>query len=118
MGVRASRAGAADAIAILLDFDDGSHATVRYVTTHHASLPKERVEVHVAGRTFSIDDWGESAALGGDLPRRARRDKGHAALAAAWVAHLRDPSAPPPVPHDELFEVARATISAVLEAGV
>ncbi len=116
--VRASRAGAADAIAILLDFADGSVATLRYLTTHHPSLPKERVEVHCAGRTYSIDDWGAGAALGDSLPRHLRKDKGHAALARAWVAHLRDPDAPPPVPHDELFEVARATISAVLEAGV
>jgi predicted dehydrogenase/threonine dehydrogenase-like Zn-dependent dehydrogenase len=98
-----------DVSALQLSFADGSIATVRYLANGPSGFPKERVEGFWDGRAFRIDNFRRLTTWGVRGPRRplfASQDKGHAALALAFVAAIRD-GAPPPIPVSELIETSR-----------
>ncbi len=102
-------------IALLqLAFADGSLATIQYVANGARDFPKERIELIADGRIVRIDNfrkiesWGVSGR-GSRWP--ASQDKGHAALAAAFVGAVRS-GGPPPIPPDELLEVSAWAIRA------
>lgn len=109
----------ADDIAFLqLGFNDGSVAAVHYLANGHPRFPKERIEVFFDGKIVRIDNFRRLTAWGiprlaGRLPRR--QDKGHAALAAAFVRAVRG-EGPPPIPTAELLEVSRWSIVAAAAA--
>jgi predicted dehydrogenase/threonine dehydrogenase-like Zn-dependent dehydrogenase len=106
-----------DDVALLqLGFTDGSIATIQYLANGNKAFPKERVELFFDGNVIRLDNyrtikgWGPAAsALGTRWP--AAQDKGHAALAAAFVAAVKSGGASP-IPLDELLEVSRATVDA------
>jgi predicted dehydrogenase/threonine dehydrogenase-like Zn-dependent dehydrogenase len=115
----APHGGATDDIALLqLGFDDGSVAAIHYLANGHPGFPKERIEVFFDGKIVRIDNfrrlrsWG-IPRLDTLLPRG--QDKGHAALAAAFVRAVRG-EAPPPIPPAELLEVSRWSIMAAAAA--
>jgi predicted dehydrogenase/threonine dehydrogenase-like Zn-dependent dehydrogenase len=106
---------AADDVALLqLGFKDGSVAAVHYLANGSPAFPKERVELFFDGKVARIENfrrlvaWGIPRA-GSRLPRR--QDKGHTALAAAFVQAVRG-QGPPPIPAEELLEVSRWAIVA------
>lgn len=103
-----------DKAVIVLGFEDGSFGTVNYLANGAHDFPKERVEVFCAGRTLQIDNF--RALTGFSWPgfskmRQWRQDKGHDACAAAFLDSISK-GAPSPIPADEIFEVARASIEA------
>jgi len=112
----AEQAGATvDDICLLqLRFGDGSVATIQYLANGHKGYPKERVELFFDNRVLRIDDfrtmkvWGAASHRGG---WRAKQDKGHFALANAFVKAIRAGVASP-IPLDELVEVAAVAIEA------
>ena len=106
-----------DVAHIMLAFEDGSTAVSHYLASGARAFAKERVEAFVDGRTFVIDNWRRMRRYGvtGPIPRVARRqDKGHAAQQAAWASAVK--TGTPPIPYDELFEVARATLEVAAAA--
>jgi predicted dehydrogenase len=79
---------AAQAFTVVLDFGDGSLATIVYGAENAASMPKERFEAHSRGRSAVLDDFTTLTTFGA-RPRRRRpapRDKGHTAQFAALRA--------------------------------
>src|SRR5215210_7718746 len=95
-------------------FDDGSVASVQYLANGHATYPKERIELFFDGKVIRIDNYRKLAAWGvAGLQSRwpQSQDKGHAALAAAFVEAVRS-GGPPPIPQDELLEVSEWSIRA------
>lgn len=101
-----------DTASITLSFQDGSLATIHYLSDGSRSFPKERVECFFDGTTVVVDNWRRLRSYGSGfrLPRPPRRqDKGHRAELEAWLAACRT-GGPPPIPYDELFEVSRVTI--------
>jgi predicted dehydrogenase/threonine dehydrogenase-like Zn-dependent dehydrogenase len=73
---------AARAFTVVLDFADGSSATVVYGADGAVRLPKEYVEAHAGGVSAVLDDFRRLSVVGAGRRRRARRgrrDKGHAA---------------------------------------
>jgi predicted dehydrogenase/threonine dehydrogenase-like Zn-dependent dehydrogenase len=103
-----------DIAAIQLAFADGSIASIRYLSNGHRRFPKERVELFADGATIRIDNWRgmRGWGIGGvttSLPHA--QDKGHAALAAAFVRAVQG-GTPPPIPVDEILEVSRWAITA------
>ena len=79
-----------------------------------AAFPKERVELFRDGAVVRIDNWRTMRGWGiagvtTHLPHA--QDKGHAALAAAFVRAVRG-EGPPPIPPDEILEVSRWAIRA------
>ena len=104
-----------DVASLNLGFADGSLASIRYLSNGHRGFPKERVELFADGKVIRIDnwrtmrDWGVGGKLTTHLPHS--QDKGHAALAAAFLKAVRERGAPP-IPPDEIIEVSRWAIRA------
>ena len=106
----------ADGGAVALGFAGGSTASIHYFTGAHRSVAKERVAISAGGCTLVIENFRRLRALGvaglrARLLPRARPDKGHDALAAAFVAACRD-GTPPPIAHAEILGVSRVALRA------
>jgi predicted dehydrogenase/threonine dehydrogenase-like Zn-dependent dehydrogenase len=107
-------AGVEDIAALHLGFADGSVASIRYLANGHRGFPKERVELFADGSVVRIDNWRTMRGWGvGGLTTHLphAQDKGHTALAAAFVAAVRD-AGPPPISPEEILEVSRWAIRA------
>jgi predicted dehydrogenase len=121
VSVQARRIGNNDAMpvtddkaAILLGFADGSFGTIHYLANGGASFPKERIEIFAAGRTLQLDNFLKLKGFnwpGFGKMNLWRQDKGQNACAAAFLDAVRS-GGPPPIPAEELFEVARISIEA------
>ncbi|MFA3362626.1 bi-domain-containing oxidoreductase [Acinetobacter baumannii] len=119
VSIQARRMGETDAVQILEDkasitlgFEDGSFGTIFYLANGASSFPKERVEVFTAGRVLQLDNFRKLKAFGWPGFNKMnlwRQDKGQDACAAVFVDSIRD-GKEAPIPADEIFEVARATI--------
>lgn len=113
---RVAGAPTSDGGAIALGFPDGSSATIHCFAGAHRSVAKERISIHAGGRSLVIENFRRLRASGvpglrTPLLPRLRPDKGHAALAAAFVAACRDGAAPP-TPHAMLLAVSRVALAA------
>ena len=103
-----------DVASLQLGFADGSIASIRYLSNGHRGFPKERVELFADGFVIRLDNWRTMRAWGvGGLTTHLphAQDKGHEALAAAFLGAVRG-HAPPPIPVDEILEVSRWAILA------
>jgi predicted dehydrogenase len=106
-----------DGAAAMLRLADGSTATLDYVTTGDASLPKEHLDVHWEGTSFVLDDFRSLAKHAGGRRREVwsgSQDKGHAAEIAAWARAVVKGEGSP-VPFDEAVAATEATF-AVLDS--
>ena len=114
--VVAMRAPTADTAAISLRFADGSIGTIHYLANGSKSFPKERLEVFVGGRVLRLDNFRKLTAFGWPHFKSMnlwRQDKGQKDCARAFLEAVT--SGNPPIPFEQLVEVARVTI-AVREA--
>lgn len=112
MGQTDSREITEDKAAILLGFADGSFGTVHYLANGGPSFPKERIEVCAAGRTLQLNNFLKLRGFNWPGFRKQnlwRQDKGQRACATAFLRAVESGSATP-IPPEELFEVAEATI--------
>ena len=103
-----------DVAALQVGFADGSIASIRYISTGHRTYPKERVELFADGTVVRIDNWRTMRGWGvGGLTTHLpqAQDKGHAALAAAFVRAVRG-EAPAPIAPEDILEVSRWAIRA------
>jgi predicted dehydrogenase/threonine dehydrogenase-like Zn-dependent dehydrogenase len=107
--------GTEDTVAILLQFADGSTATVTYVANGSRRLAKERIEAHWDGKSGVIDDFRRWAIHAGRRSVRHRgrhQDKGHVAEVAAFVEFARSGGVSP-VPFHQAAHVTRVTFAIV-----
>jgi len=105
-----------DGGAVALGFANGSTASIHYFTGAHRSVAKERIAISAGGRTLVIENFRRLRAFGvpgmrTPLLPRARPDKGHDALARAFVVACRDGTAPP-IAHAVLLGTSRAVLRA------
>ena len=103
-----------DVASLQLGFGDGSIASIRYLSNGHRAFPKERIELFVDGAVIRIDNWRTMRGWGVNgvtthLPHS--QDKGHTALAEAFMRAVRG-HGPTPIPPDETLEVSRWAILA------
>jgi predicted dehydrogenase len=103
-----------DVASLQLGFSDGSIAAIRYLSNGHRAFPKERIELFADGAVLRLDNWRALRAWGirgltTHLPHA--QDKGHMALASAFVRAVRGEGLPP-IPLDEILEVSRWSIRA------
>jgi polar amino acid transport system substrate-binding protein len=100
-----------DSVFITLKFADGSNGTIAYLAEGDRALPKERVEVFGAGRTFVIEDFRAANAYAGGRGSSTRlraQDKGQRAEVRAVCAALRQ-GGPAPIPLEDLVNTTRTT---------
>jgi predicted dehydrogenase/threonine dehydrogenase-like Zn-dependent dehydrogenase len=103
-----------DIASLQLRFGDGSIASIRYLSNGHRAFPKERIELFADGAVVRIDNWRSMRGWGASgvtthLPHA--QDKGHGALAEAFVRAVRA-HGPAPIPPEEILEVSRWAILA------
>ena len=101
-----------DSMTVTLSFADGSIGAVHYFANGARAVPKERLEVFVAGRVLQLDNFRRLTGSGwpgfGNM-NLWRQDKGQTACAAAFLAAVRE-GREAPIPLEELLEVARVSI--------
>ena len=100
-----------DSVFITFKFADGSNGAVAYLAEGDRALPKERVEIFGAGRSFVVEDFRASVAYAGGRETRTRlraQDKGQREEVRAVCAALRD-GAPAPIPLADLVNNTRVT---------
>ena len=103
-----------DKAVILLRFADGSHGSIHYFANGAASFPKERIEVFTAGGTLQLDNFKSLKGYGWPGFKKQsgwKQDKGQAACIAEFYTAMCEGN-PSPIPIEEIFEVAEATIEA------
>ncbi|MCP4379944.1 MAG: zinc-binding dehydrogenase [Hyphomicrobiales bacterium] len=101
-----------DGAVISLRFENGSVGNIQYLPNGSSRFRKERLEVFRGGGVLVLDNYKTLRGYGWPGFFRARswrQDKGQKACAAAFVAAVRDGSVPP-IPIDQIFEVARVAI--------
>jgi predicted dehydrogenase/threonine dehydrogenase-like Zn-dependent dehydrogenase len=110
--VAMNTSGPADTATITLTFVDGSVGAIHYFANGHKKWPKERLEVFCDGRILEMINFRRLTGYG--WPRFKgmklwRQDKGNAAAVQAFADAVVGGSSSP-IPVDEIFEVARATL--------
>ena len=103
-----------DTVSIQMHFDEGSIGTLLYVATGHRRFPKERVEVFVAGRILTLQNFRSLDGVGWPTFRQKRlraQDKGHAQAMQRFVEVVKS-GGDNPVPVHELFESSARSIEA------
>ena len=100
-----------DSVTATLRFPDGSVAVIVYSALGDPALPKERVEVLGEAGAGVLDDFSRLTLYTGgeEHTTTGRRDKGHAAEIAAFIASCR--SGEPPWPARDMISVMRATFA-------
>ena len=103
-----------DKATILMQFADGSTATILYLANGHKSFPKERIEVFVNGRILQLDNFRKLSGFGWSNFRGMnlrRQDKGNATCIQAWINAISS-GANSPIAFSELVAGAEATFQA------
>ncbi|MGZ4625991.1 MAG: bi-domain-containing oxidoreductase [Kineosporiaceae bacterium] len=105
--------GGADVHAVLR-FDDGSVATLSYVTDGSARFPKETIDVAAGGRSGRLDNFQRVTVWSGKgkAVKRALsgQDKGQRAELQRFVDAART-GGPMPIPFPELVTTTQATLA-------
>jgi predicted dehydrogenase len=97
--------------------EDGSLATLTYLSLGHPAIGKERIEIHWDGKSAVIDDFRSFSVYGVSGVDRSREtaDKGHRELLRRFVEHAAG-QAPEPIPLLEILEVSRFVLELDREA--
>lgn len=104
--------GNGDTAAITLKFEDGSVGSIHYFANGSRAFPKERLEVFSSGRILQLDNFRRLTGFGWPGFSRMnmwRQDKGQRTCADAFVQAVAGGGVPP-IPFDELIEIARVTV--------
>jgi len=103
-----------DKAVLTLGFADGSFGTINYLANGAKDFPKERIEAFCAGRVLHLDNFRKLTGYGWSGFKKMggwSQDKGQDACAAVFLDAIAT-GKPSPIPADEIFEVARASIEA------
>jgi len=112
--VSAVKAAEQDDVHVTLSYDDGSVASIDYVTSGNSRYPKETFEVSAAGRTARFENFRRGTVWVGHR-RHVRRswgavDKGQASQLAAFLDAVRTGAAMP-IPLEDLAATTFATLA-------
>src|SRR5713226_9187095 len=100
-----------DSVFITLRFADGSNGSIAYVAEGDKALPKERIEIFGAGKSFVIDDFRSCIAYQDGREKKTKlraQDKGQEAEVSAVCAVVLE-GRPAPIALDDLATATRAT---------
>lgn len=93
----------------VLNFADGSVATIAYLTSGHASLPKEQIDISAGGHSARLVDFRECQFLAAGHKHSASfESKGQKEMLAAFLHSVE--TGEPGVPFAKWVHSARATL--------
>ncbi|MCP4511895.1 MAG: Gfo/Idh/MocA family oxidoreductase [Fuerstiella sp.] len=100
-----------DCVALHLQFEDGSIATIHYLANGSKDFPKERIEVFAGGTVVVCDNFRQTREIGGQRRKLKTKgqDKGHKAELEAFINSLTT-AGEWPISGNELFEVSQITL--------
>jgi polar amino acid transport system substrate-binding protein len=101
----------ADSVFITLKFSDGSNGSIAYLSEGDKALPKERVEIFGAGRSFVLDDFRSASSFKDGRENQVMlkaQDKGQLDQVKAICANVESGGAPP-ICLEELIATSRTT---------
>lgn len=84
-----------DSVQVLISYDDGSTASIAYLSRAHPQLPKENFMVSAGGETARCDNFKTTRVLGGRDVKHVNQDKGQAAAVKAFIECVRTGSGSP-----------------------
>jgi len=102
-----------DDVVATVGYDDGSVASIAYVTNGNPRFPKETFEVAAGGRSARLDNFRRSAVWTGrrrTVSRALNVDKGQAGQLDAFLAAVRT-GGPMPIPLTSLAATTRTTLA-------
>ena len=109
------QAAGPDELQMSLRYDDGSLATITYLTNAHRRFPKETFEASTSGRTARLDNFRRTTVWSGTRPRVRRPlgspDKGQSAQIREFLDAVRS-GGPMPISLESLITTTRATLAA------
>ncbi len=112
---RSTKARNQDNLAITLKFANGSVGVITYLACGDRALPKERIEVFGAGKTFVINDFQTGEwYTGGACEKIKAPGKGHREEVEAFLSSIAD-GAPSPMSLESMWATTEATF-AILDA--
>ena len=100
-----------DCVALHLQFEDGSIATIHYLANGSKDFPKERIEVFSGGTVVVCDNFRQTREIGGQRRKLKTKgqDKGHKAELQAFIDSVTT-TGEWPIPGNELLEVSQITL--------
>lgn len=102
-----------DNVAVTLTYEDGSVASLLYLTQGGAKVPKEFIEIFGGGRTLQLHNFEHLLVYDRGAPEKLTArgiDKGQAAEMRAFVEAIRQ-GGPMPIPFDSLLDTTLATLA-------
>lgn len=107
-------AEATDNATILLKCANGSTGVVNYFSNGNPDYPKERIEVHSAGRTLVLDNFKTLKGFGfkGFTRFSSSQDKGHANTLDLLIDRVKN-GGEAIIPFDEIVNTSTATLAAL-----
>jgi predicted dehydrogenase/threonine dehydrogenase-like Zn-dependent dehydrogenase len=104
-----------DNIMISISFENGSEATISYLSNGDRSVPKERIEIFGGGSTAVLDDFRRLDLIRNGRTETAhsrwKQDKGHRTQWKAFVQAMEQ-GGPAPISFDEIICSTLATLRA------
>jgi polar amino acid transport system substrate-binding protein len=100
-----------DSVFVTLRFADGSNGSIAYIAEGDKALPKERIEVFGAGKSFVIDDFRSCVAYQDGREKKTKlreQDKGQEDEVSAVCAVVLA-GKPAPIALEDLATTTRAT---------
>ena len=101
-----------DKASISLTFEDGSMGSIHYFSNGGKSFPKERIEVFCDNAVLQLDNFRKLRGFGWkgfDKMNLWSQDKGQENCVDAFMESVRE-GRKNPIPHNEIFEVARVSV--------
>lgn len=99
---------------VVLRYDNGSVASIDYLTQGHPRFPKETIEVSAGGRTAKLDNFAKATLWSGRGSKskraRGRVDKGQANQIDAFLHAVRT-GGPMPISWSSLVTTTAATLA-------
>jgi predicted dehydrogenase len=113
--MRGAELGGSDNLSVLIDFENGSVATITYVANGDRAFSKERLEVFGGGAAAALDDFRrlELVRHGQRKVIRSlwRQNKGHKAELCGFLEAIRNEAGVPPIPLCEIIATTLTTFS-------
>ena len=101
-----------DKASISLTFEDGSMGSIHYFSNGGKSFPKERIEVFCDNGVLQLDNFKKLRGFGWKGFSKMNlwsQNKGQENCVDAFMESVRK-GRKNPIPHDEIFEVARVSV--------